>query len=224
MRSGHISSRVVIKFDALLVVIQFAKLSGFSPIITTASAKHESYLKSIGATHVVDRNTPLSELSAVVKKLTNAPLQYVYDAVSSAETQNAAFDALADGGHLAIVLGDAVDKKKPADGKEVVNVVCVVQGENQRAVGRELYKHFTALLEAGDIKVRSLFVPTRGRALNEYISQITSKCCRMDSQAYLEASISCEAARSAPQSLWSASPTLLEIDGRETMQTSLKYK
>jgi NADPH:quinone reductase-like Zn-dependent oxidoreductase len=35
--------------------IQLAKLSGFSPIITTSSKKHTDFLKSLGATHVVDR-------------------------------------------------------------------------------------------------------------------------------------------------------------------------
>ncbi|HEV7737525.1 MAG TPA: hypothetical protein VGO47_09170, partial [Chlamydiales bacterium] len=35
--------------------IQLAKLSGFSPIATTASTHHTDYLKSLGATHVIDR-------------------------------------------------------------------------------------------------------------------------------------------------------------------------
>lgn len=36
-------------------VIQFAKLSGFSPIITTASPRHIAHLQALGATHVIDR-------------------------------------------------------------------------------------------------------------------------------------------------------------------------
>ncbi|EKM48207.1 uncharacterized protein PHACADRAFT_77921, partial [Phanerochaete carnosa HHB-10118-sp] len=40
--------------------IQFAKLSGFSLIITTGSLHNEAYLKSLGVTHVIDRTAPLS--------------------------------------------------------------------------------------------------------------------------------------------------------------------
>ena len=54
-------------------MIQFAKLSGFSPIITTASKHNETYLKSLGATHVIDRSIPLSELPQAVKAITDKP-------------------------------------------------------------------------------------------------------------------------------------------------------
>ncbi|KAJ7925123.1 chaperonin 10-like protein [Mycena leptocephala] len=36
--------------------LQLARLSGFSTIITTASLKHESFLKSLGATHVIEES------------------------------------------------------------------------------------------------------------------------------------------------------------------------
>ena len=53
------------------LVIQFAKLSGFDYIITTttASAKHAEYLKSLGATHIVDRDTPIAEIPAALKNI-----------------------------------------------------------------------------------------------------------------------------------------------------------
>ena len=42
-------------------MIQFAKLSGFSPIITTASPRHTARLQALGATHVVDRALALPQ-------------------------------------------------------------------------------------------------------------------------------------------------------------------
>ncbi|CCO30218.1 Protein TOXD [Rhizoctonia solani AG-1 IB] len=35
--------------------VQLARIAGFSPIVTTASVKHEDFLKSLGATHIFDR-------------------------------------------------------------------------------------------------------------------------------------------------------------------------
>ena len=41
------------------IVIQLARLSGFSPIIVTASLSNEEYLKGLGATHVINyKKTP----------------------------------------------------------------------------------------------------------------------------------------------------------------------
>ena len=44
--------------------IQLARIAGFSPIITTASAQHAEYLKSLGATHVFDRNVDVKTIQA----------------------------------------------------------------------------------------------------------------------------------------------------------------
>ncbi|EKM58625.1 uncharacterized protein PHACADRAFT_193755, partial [Phanerochaete carnosa HHB-10118-sp] len=101
--------------------IQFAKLSGFSLIITTGSLHNEAYLKSLGVTHVIDRTAPLSALPAAVKAITSKPVKIAYDAVSESETQNAAYDVLAPGGKLVIVLDRAVDKDKITSEKEISN-------------------------------------------------------------------------------------------------------
>ena len=134
-------------------VIQFARLSGFSPIITTASKQNEAFLRSIGATHVVDRNAPLSGLGAAVEAITVKPVKFAYDAVSSAETQNAAYDILAPGGKLGIVLDKAVDAAKLAAGKEVGHIWANVNLPQHREIGKSLYAKLTGLLEAGEIKV-----------------------------------------------------------------------
>ena len=62
--------------------IQFAKLSGFSLIITTASLRNAEYLKSLGATHVIDRNAPAEALAASVAQIAGKPVKYAYDAVA----------------------------------------------------------------------------------------------------------------------------------------------
>jgi NADPH:quinone reductase-like Zn-dependent oxidoreductase len=63
--------------------IQFARLAGFDTIITTASKTHEEYLKGLGATRVLDRNAT-TDARAILEI---APgIDYVYDSISSAET------------------------------------------------------------------------------------------------------------------------------------------
>lgn len=132
-------------------VIQFAKLSGFSPIITTASKPNEGYLKSIGATDVIDRTHPLSELADTVKAITPKPIKVAYDSISLPETQNAVYNLLGSGGKLVLVLNEAIDNK--TDDKEVAQVMGNVHVPGQRKLGVSLYSKLTELLAAGDIKV-----------------------------------------------------------------------
>lgn len=58
-------------------MIQLAKLSGYSPIIATASSVHEIYLKSLGATQVLPRTASLEQLAAF------GPVHTVFDAVAN---------------------------------------------------------------------------------------------------------------------------------------------
>ncbi|KAI0351747.1 GroES-like protein [Trametes cingulata] len=136
------------------LALQLLKLSGFSPIITTASLKNTALLEGFGATHVLDRYLSASALRAEVLKIAGGPVSTVYDAISLPETQNAAFDLLASGGKLLVVLGDAVDdeKKKNADGRTVVPVAGSIQIPQNADFGKKLYASLTGLLESGDIK------------------------------------------------------------------------
>ncbi|KAL1940198.1 hypothetical protein VTO73DRAFT_9149 [Trametes versicolor] len=134
--------------------IQLAKLSGFSPIITTSSLRHEEYLKSLGATHVLERTLPSSSIEAEVSKLVGGkPVELVYDAISHADTQQLAYDILAPGGHLIIVLPDLVpaEKKNAGDNKAVVSVAGSVQMPENRALGVALYSRLTEWLETGKL-------------------------------------------------------------------------
>ncbi|EPQ55918.1 GroES-like protein [Gloeophyllum trabeum ATCC 11539] len=84
--------------------IQFARLSGFSPIIVTASSRNESIVKSLGATHVIDKNLSGDSLRTAVSSITSTPIEIIYDEVSLRDTQQAAYDLLALGGTLALTL------------------------------------------------------------------------------------------------------------------------
>lgn len=133
-------------------VIQVAKLSGFSPIITTASSHHTSYLKSLGATHIIDRHIPLSSLPAEVANITKDPIEIVYDSISTDDTQQAGYDLLAPGGQIVVTLNPSVKK---TDGKEIIHVFGSVTVPVNADLGASLYGKLTGLLEKGAIKVRS---------------------------------------------------------------------
>ncbi|GJE89865.1 zinc-binding alcohol dehydrogenase family protein [Phanerochaete sordida] len=143
--------------------IQFAKLSGFSPIITTASPHNEAYLKSLGATHVIDRSLPLA---AHVRAITDKPVQYGYDAISLPETQDALYDLLAPGGRLLLVKHTvAIDPAKLAAGDKYVGCVFAdPQAPGMQDIGRTFYAHLAQLVEAGDIKPTRLEVLPNGLA------------------------------------------------------------
>ncbi|KAI9061179.1 GroES-like protein [Trametes sanguinea] len=136
------------------LAIQLARLSGFSPIITTASLKNTTLLQGFGATHVLDRNLPSVALREEVVKIAGGPVSTVYDAISLPETQNAAFDLLAPGGKLILVLASAVDeeKQKNANGRSIVGALGLIQLPQNVEFGKILYTKLTSLLEAGDLK------------------------------------------------------------------------
>ncbi|KAJ2936606.1 hypothetical protein H1R20_g484, partial [Candolleomyces eurysporus] len=149
--------------------IQLAKLSGFNPIITTSSLKHEEWLKSQGATHVVDRNTPLTAQEA--EKLASQPVLTVFDAISGADTQEQAIDLVAPGGRIAVVLEvvDAVKAKVEAQNKTAVTVLGLktLTADHEEKL-REFWANATKLLEDGDLKVRYADIT--------YVKRITNFC------------------------------------------------
>ncbi|CAE6425564.1 unnamed protein product [Rhizoctonia solani] len=71
-------------------VIQFARIAGFSPIVTTASPQHADFLKSLGATHVFDRDADVQTIQSAFP----VPVALAYDAISADSTQLLAFDVL----------------------------------------------------------------------------------------------------------------------------------
>lgn len=81
-----------------------AKYQGFSPIIATSSLRHESFLKSIGATHVIDRSLANDVALAEIQKITGGkPVAYAFCAFAFAdEPQHLTYDALGPNGSLII--------------------------------------------------------------------------------------------------------------------------
>ncbi|KAG5637953.1 hypothetical protein H0H81_002481 [Sphagnurus paluster] len=129
--------------------IQLAKLSGFSPIIVTASSKHTEHLHYLGATAVIDRNESFSNIIAKVKSLTSKPIDIVYDAVSTPDTQQMAHDLLAPSGTFLTVGELGITK---ADDRNHVRVIGVLQFPKNTVLLRGLYTHVTQALEEGSLK------------------------------------------------------------------------
>ncbi|KAH8074798.1 GroES-like protein [Cristinia sonorae] len=147
-------------------VIQLAKLSGFSPIITTASPHNADLVKSLGATHFIDRNTPAEGIIAEVKKVTGEPVKIIYDAVAEESTQGVAYDILSPGGTLVLVLPPKIDKSKITPNKTVINTFGTVHAEAHRELGVQLYSKVSDYIVSGDLK------PNRTEALPGGLSGI----------------------------------------------------
>ncbi|KAA1477140.1 GroES-like protein [Dentipellis sp. KUC8613] len=135
--------------------LQCLKLSGFSPIITTASAKNTEYVKAAGATHIIDyHTTPYSALSTAVAGITTQPVPVIYDAISSEDSQKASWALLAPHGKLVVTLQPVVGKpgEEAEDGKRLVHVFGNVNDPDNVQFGNELFSALTGLLESGAIK------------------------------------------------------------------------
>ncbi|KAI0694764.1 GroES-like protein [Earliella scabrosa] len=159
--------------------IQLAKLQGFSPIITTSSLKHEAWLKSLGATHIIDRSRPITDILAELPKITGGkPIVYAYDSIGDPETQNMGFDALAPGGGLVstLMFTDPVLKEKIArdnGSKKLARPFASYQLPGNKVLGVEIYMRLTEWLETGVI------VPNRVEVLPGGLAGIPEGCERM---------------------------------------------
>ncbi|EAU83237.1 hypothetical protein CC1G_12719 [Coprinopsis cinerea okayama7 len=151
-------------------VLQLARASGFSPIITTASLKHTDFLKSLGATHILDRSLSTEALQAAVKEITSTPITTVYDAISSAETQKTGHELLAPGGQLLVTLPPSVEAAKE---KKVLGVLGVKQLPHNVQLLRDLYAKLPELLKDGVIK------PNRAETLPNGLNGIKDGLQRM---------------------------------------------
>ncbi|KAG6901423.1 hypothetical protein C0995_012134 [Termitomyces sp. Mi166 len=144
--------------------LQLAKLSGFSPIITTASLKHTEFLKSIGATHVLDRTLTTDVLMAEIKKLTNKPVDVVYDAISLPATQQIGHDLLVPGGNLITVLNLAITK---SDNINHIQVFGILRLPQNKKLLEGMYPKLSQFLEQG------MIIPNRFQVLAGGLEGIT---------------------------------------------------
>ena len=138
------------------IAIQFAKLSGFSPIITTASPQNETYLKSLGATHIISRSHPLSSLPSSIAAITTTPVLHAFDAISLKDTQEAAYAALAPGGTLALV--GLPDIASTSGDKRVLAVIGSGYLEANRPVAVSLCRKLSGLIAVGDLRPNNVEV------------------------------------------------------------------
>ena len=91
----------------------------------------------------------------MVLKIISTPIEVIYDSISSADTQATAWELLAPGGQLIVVLRPEVDQEKPENKlKKVVSVLGNAQIPINREIGKSLFSNLTKLLEDGLIKVR----------------------------------------------------------------------
>ncbi|OJT08731.1 Protein TOXD [Trametes pubescens] len=131
-------------------VIQLAKLAGFAPIITTASLHNVKYLKSLGATHVLERSVGQGHLRAEIMRIAGGPLALAYDAISRDESFALSYGVTAPTGELIIVSPGVF----PAENRKKVHLANgLFNSPVNKDVGESLRMHLKDLLEARDVKV-----------------------------------------------------------------------
>ena len=158
--ANSVSNSFIVSYASSLLTcvlaIQLARLSGFSPIITTSSESNVEYCKAAGATHVADYHAiPYSSLPEVVAGITSTPVSYIFDSISSEDSQEACWKTLAPNGQLVVTLQPVVGQPgtEAEDGKRSLLVFGNVNVDQNKEFGMSLYSKLTALLKAGAIKV-----------------------------------------------------------------------
>ena len=114
-------------------------------------------VKSLGATHAIDRSLPASDLNVQILSILNSiKPSIVFDAVSEAETQKVAWEFVAPGGLLNIVFYPEIDASKEEGEKKrhLYQVVGSVHLPHLRDVGYVMYAELPKLLAEGKLKVR----------------------------------------------------------------------
>ncbi|KAI0742469.1 GroES-like protein [Daedaleopsis nitida] len=132
--------------------IQFARLSGFSPILATASPHNTDYLKTLGATHVIDRALPADAVQAAATWLAGGLLDLVYDAVSLPETMPLGYTLTALDGDFVVVSPPPKLGGEDGPAKKVHMARGLLALPANEAVGAGLLAALPQLLESGDIK------------------------------------------------------------------------
>lgn len=137
-------------------------MSGFNPIITSASSHNTAYCKAAGATHVIDyQKTPYGPAFVeAVSAITTAPIKFIYDAISAEASQTTCWSILAPGGRLVVANPNASkDIGQPGvegkDGRRVITVFGSVHNDEVGGdvqLGKSMYVALEKMLRDGDIK------------------------------------------------------------------------
>ncbi|KIK44781.1 hypothetical protein CY34DRAFT_599256 [Suillus luteus UH-Slu-Lm8-n1] len=140
--------------------IQLARLSGFSPIITTASSHNTKLLSSLGATHVLSRKLSTTSLKDAIANITSTPIMLAFDAVSLPDTQQTAHDIVATGGMIITVTTPRVENKH--EDKVVQQVFGFFHLPPNRELGKSFMPVLTQWLADGIIKPNAVEVVPGG--------------------------------------------------------------
>lgn len=143
----------------LRIALQFAKLSGFGPIITTTSLHNADFVKSYGATHVIDRKLSSDRIVEEVKIIAGGPVDLAYDAISEPDTLALSAAVLPQGGQFVYVLPDKeelVSRLVSEKNLKAVFAIAVQSLEKNRGALVDLYSKLPEYLEQGVIKVCSV--------------------------------------------------------------------
>lgn len=151
-----------------------AKLSGFGPIITTASSQHTEYCKFAGATHIIDyHTTPYSSIPSVVASILSPsptasnPLKFTWDCIGNEETNALCWTMLAPSGTMIVarcapvywpnVVLPAQTAGSDKDGKKAYFSAGNVNLPINKVLGENLYANLEEMLRDGRVKVCFLF-------------------------------------------------------------------
>ena len=130
------------------------KLSGFSPIITTASVHNTAFVQSFGATHIVDRTLPHATIVETIQQFAGGPVELVYDAVSVVETQELGYEIVSPGGSLIILVPEEIDHRKiPSKDVRVIVAAGFFAAPENGEIGAQFTVEFERLLRDRILKV-----------------------------------------------------------------------
>jgi NADPH:quinone reductase-like Zn-dependent oxidoreductase len=137
-----------------ITAIQLARLSGFYPIIATASPSNEHLIKSYGASHFFDRHLSGKQLKAAISKVTDSPIGIVYDAISLPETQRIGWGLLAENGTLVLTLAVEV-KEDEGKGRKAIPTFADPHVPQNQELCRNSWAMVETWLSEGAIQVSS---------------------------------------------------------------------
>ncbi|KAG2361287.1 chaperonin 10-like protein [Suillus spraguei] len=161
----HESKKPIVIFGGSSCVgsytIQFARLSGFYPIITTASPSNEELVRDYGATHFFDRNLSGKQLKAAISEVTDGPIRLIYDAISSPETQSVAWELLANNGTLVSTSFPAV-KEDEGRGRKIIMTSGISHLPENQELCRSSWAMVETWLSEGTIKPNKYEVLPKG--------------------------------------------------------------
>lgn len=134
--------------------VQLAKLAGIGRIVVVGGGEAE--LRALGATHVLDRHGGHDAVLARIREVVGDDLVYAYDAVSPAEDQVLALNALSSTkkGALARLLPTGPVDETKVVGKTAGFDVRDTFGSSQQhpELAAVFWEHLPGFLEAGQIK------------------------------------------------------------------------